>query len=188
MAVSNVTNTPSTTYILQVSSNLNCDSLEIELTSQTNGKSNLLKFNSNAFSEVALTEGVYIFGGVFCQMEGEIETFEILEGKIAPINLKADAAYYGGLLIFQESEVINTHDVPDVLTQCSDMRSAARSDQHRDSTSGNECRDGTGVNTSAPITRQIEAFAPIASDRELEAVRKALEKNTEQLLYIPLKV
>ena len=54
------------TYILQVSSNLGCDTLEIEVVSTKDQSSQRLIYKTSAFAATVLPAGDYVFGGVTC--------------------------------------------------------------------------------------------------------------------------
>ncbi len=187
-ALANPVNSTRATYILQVSSNLGCDSLEIELMSQDKSTRGKLIFKSNAFASVELKEGIYLFDEVICKLKGNSQSFDMLKDKILPFKLNGNQAYFGGKLIFLESTDVDAHSELEVLSNCSNIISRTRGDKNGDSIQGTECRDGTGVDTSHQVFKQIKVFAPKATDEELSTVRTALNATKDQLIYLPLDV
>ncbi|PCJ47226.1 MAG: hypothetical protein COA74_11825 [Gammaproteobacteria bacterium] len=186
--LANSVNSTRATYILQVSSNLGCDSLELVLMSQDKSTQGTLIFKSSAFAAVELQEGIYLFDEVICKVKGKSQSFDILKDKISPFKLNDNQAYFGGKLIFLDSAVKNAHSELEVLSNCPSINSRARGDEHGDSISATECRDGTGVDTSHQVVKQIKVFAPKATDEELSTVITALNITKDQLIYLPLDV
>jgi len=167
------------TYILQVSSNLGCDNLDIELTSNKLDTPKFLKFNSSAYAGVDLPQGDYSFGNVICLDKDGRQTFDVLSEKIMPLSFSAGKVYYGGRLIFQKVDNPDSDRAPNVLDNCTQMISRKR-------VSSNECRDGVGVETSAQTRYQVNVFAPEVTDKDIEVVRSALSMSESQLLYLPI--
>lgn len=180
-AVATYTEASPATYIMQVSSNLSCETLDIELISQADETRNNIRFTSSAFAAAKVPSGSYEFGNVICTNKGSAQVHDLLSEKIAPLNFNAGQAYYGGRIIFQESVSVNPNDSPDVLSNCTRSISRVRGE------SSNECRDGTGVDTSAKTTTQINVYLPEVTDEDLALVRTAISATKEQLLYLPLK-
>jgi hypothetical protein len=168
-------------YILQVSSNLGCDSLNIELISKAAKKSHYLKYTSSAFAAVDLPAGEYAFGDVTCTNQNETQAFDVLKGTMTPLVFSPGRAYYGGRLIFKKVEDIDPAGTPDVLKNCTREFSRARGEPT------NDCQDGIGVDTAAQTARQINVYIPDPSDEDISTVRTALKATKEQLLYMPLK-
>jgi hypothetical protein len=169
------------TYIMQVTSNLSCETLDIELVSQADDTRKNIRFTSSAFSAVEVPSGAYSFGDVICTNEENAQTHDLLSEKMPPLNFSAGQAYYGGRIIFQELVTVDPNGVPDVLDNCTRGTSRARG------ANSNECRDGVGVNTSAKTNTQINVYLPEVTDEELAVVRNAMSATKEQLLYLPLK-
>jgi hypothetical protein len=170
------------TYIMQVSSNLKCDKLNIELVSKQSDYSQVMQFNKGAFAATELPAGTYEFGTVTCTKKNKDVSYDFLKDKIAPIELSAGQAYFGGRMMFKQATSVKLNDVPDTLDDCAYVRSNARGD------SDNTCRDGVGASTSIPLSTQIQVFLPKVLDSEIAAVRTAMSATEEQLIYLPLKV
>ena len=181
-SISAFAKTSQVSYLLQISSNLQCQSLAIELISQADETVSYLRFKQSAFATVEVTEGTYTFGQVICTTEDGRESFDVLIGAIAPFSLSADKAYYGGRLIFEDVAKVAANDAPDVLSNCTRLISKARGIK------SDECRDGVGVETNAQATRQIRVYAPEITADELKTVRDALSATEDQLVYLPLGV
>lgn len=174
-------NSPPATYIMQLSSNLNCVTLDIELVSKTQDTPQLIRFGKGAYAATELPPVVYTFGDVTCVKKGGTQTFEILKNMIAPFQLTTGQAYFGGRIIFEESTDVEANRAPKVLSNCTRFISKARGD------TGNECRDGVGVDTSAQGSKKLNIFIPDVTDEELKTVRTALSASEDQLLYLPLQ-
>jgi hypothetical protein len=170
------------TYIMQVTSNLSCETLDIELISQADNTHQNIRFKSSAFSAVELPSGAYTFGDLICTNRGRTQVHDLLSEKIAPLYLAAGQAYYGGRLIFQELVTVDPNGTPDVLSNCTRIISRARGK------STNECRNGIGVDTSAQTSTQINVYLPEVMDEDIALVRSVLSATKEQLLYLPLKL
>jgi hypothetical protein len=54
--------------------------------------------------------------------------------------------------------------------------------------SSNQCRDGVGVDTSAPTSKQINVYRPEVTEQDISVVRSALSASKAQLLYLPLEL
>jgi hypothetical protein len=172
----------SATYIMQVTSNLSCETLDIVLISQADNTHENIRFKSSAFSAVDLPSGVYTFGDVICTKKRSTQVHDLLSKKIAPLHLAAGQAYYGGRIIFQELVTMDANGSPDVLSNCTRSISRARGE------SSNECRDGVGVDTSAQTSMQINVYLPEIMDEDIALVRSAFSATKDQLLYLPLKL
>ena len=170
------------TYILQVSSNLGCETLDIELISQADDTRQHIRYGSSAFAAVEMPSGTYIFGDVTCINKENAKVHNLLSDKIAPIHLNAGQAYYGGRIIFEEVVSVDANGSPDVFNNCPRVMSRARGQ------SSNQCSDGVGVDTSAPTSKQINVYRPDVTDQDIAVVRSALSATKEQLLYLPLKI
>ncbi|MBT8448131.1 MAG: hypothetical protein KJO69_00475 [Gammaproteobacteria bacterium] len=168
------------TYLLQIASNLGCETLDINLISQSDESRKNLRYTTSAFAAVELSAGTHAFGDVTCVYKDGQQTFDILSNKFAPISLSAGQAYYGGRLIFKEVQTMDVNGTPKVLSNCTQLNSRARGE------SSNECRDGVGVNTSAQIAKEIELYIPDVTDEDLTTIRNTLSLTKEQLLYLPL--
>ena len=105
----------------------------------------------------------------------------MLKDKVAKLSLSAGQAYYGGTLIFKEKEVTDLNAEPKELSSCTHIISRARGEKD------DGCRDGTGVAKRAQKTKQINVFAPEATDKEITAVLTALKASKDQLQYIPIQ-
>jgi hypothetical protein len=170
------------TYILQVSSNLSCETLNIELISQADDTRQHLRYGSSAFAAVEMPSGFYTFGDVTCINKEDAKVHDLLRNKIAPIHLYAGQAYYGGRIIFEEVVAVDANGSPDVLSHCPRVMSRARGQ------SSNQCRDGVGVDTSAPTSKQINVYRPEVTEQDISVVRSALSASKAQLLYLPLEL
>jgi hypothetical protein len=170
------------TYIMQVTSNLSCETLDIQLISQADNTHENIRFKSSAFSAVELPSGAYTFGDVICTNKRSTQVHDLLSKKIAPLFLTAGQAYYGGRIIFQEVVTVDANGSPKVLNNCTRSISRARGE------SSNECRDGVGVDTSAQTSTQINVYLPEVMDEDIALVRSAFSATKDQLLYLPLKL
>ncbi len=166
------------TYILQVSSNLSCETLNIQLVSESGESRQNLTYSKNAFASTSLAPGSYVFGDVTCSNGDNQETLDVLKGKIAPLHVATGQAYYGGRIIFQE--VATDERTPKTLSDCPYVNSRQRGEK------SNNCQDGIGVDAS--VTKQVNVYAPDVTDEHIAEVRNALSVSKEQLLYLPLKV
>jgi len=169
------------TYILQVSSNLDCKNLDISLISDKSNTPQYLKFTSSAYAAIDLPQGNYSFGSATCSNEDGKQTFNILREKIMPLSLAAGKVYYGGRLIFKKVENADITRQPKVLENCTRVMSAGRGE------SSNECRDGVGVETSARTQYQINAFIPEVTDKDIGIVRSTLSMSEDQFRYLPIQ-
>ena len=70
------------TYILQITSNLSCSTLSIELVSQQDDTRGFLNYSSGAFASVDLPTGEYIFNDVVCVNGQKSEVLDFLKGKV----------------------------------------------------------------------------------------------------------
>lgn len=173
----------SATYILQISSNLDCDSHSIALRSQIDDSKRFLLFEDNAFAALDAPGGTYTFDAMTCAKDGKETSYDIFDDAIAPVVLNNDQAYFGGRLIFKQDEGRKAIEAPRVLSDCT--RGNSRQRGARDN---NECRDGVGVDTTARKTLTINAYAPRSTAEELTTVRNALSLTPAQLVYLPLTV
>jgi hypothetical protein len=89
------------TYIMQVTSNLSCETLDIVLISQADNTHENIRLKSSAFSAVDLPSGACTFGDVICTKKRSTQVHDLLRDKISPLYLTAGQAYYGGRIIFQ---------------------------------------------------------------------------------------
>ena len=169
------------TYIMQLSSNLNCETLDIEMVSQAQNIRRFIRFTSGAFAAAELPEGTYSFGEVTCTKQEGAQTYDLFEDKVAPFQLTAGQAYYGGRMIFEEVSEVDVNGAPKVLSNCTNLRSRARGE------SSNDCRDGVGVNATAQQSKQIKVYFPDVTDEDIKVVRTAMSATKEQLKYLPLK-
>ncbi|MDC0602652.1 hypothetical protein OAP14_06430 [Aliiglaciecola sp.] len=178
-ATANAVESAPATYIMQVSSNLGCSSLNIELISTSNNPSGNIEFTTGAYAATKLNPGAYRFGDVTCNNKEGVQTFDVLKDKFSPISLKGGQSYYAGRLIFEE-KVKDDGGSSEVFDNCTRVMSGARGE------GSNECRDGTGP--SAAISKQVSVYVPKVDDEDINALRTALSATKEQLLYLPLKV
>lgn len=168
------------TYILQVTSNLGCSNLNIELVSSANNTRQYIKFTTGAFAAAKLSSGSYHFGEVICTSDDGVHTFDVLKDKIAPFSLSAGQTYFAGRLIFEESENTDANNGKEVYDNCTRIISRARGE------SNNECRDGTGPESS--VAKQVSVYIPKVDEKDITAVRTALSATKDQLVYLPFKV
>ena len=178
-ATANQTNATNTAYVLQLSSNLGCDKLDIELVPQSTANTQRLTFTTSAFAAAELETGTYHFGKVSCAREGKVNTWDILEGQLAALPLSESKIYYGGKIILREDSMADNNESPEVLDNCPRGISRARG------ASSDSCRDGVGVNSSPKGT--VEAFAPSVTEQDIAAVRKAFKATETSLTYLPLR-
>lgn len=169
------------TYILEVSSNLNCDTLNIELISKADDSVQYLKYTTSAFAAISLPLGRHDFGQVICTTNKDREVFDMLIDQLPPLELNAEKAYYGGRLIFSETSQVAVNKAPKVLSNCTHLISKARGEKTDD------CRDGVGVETTAQASRQIKVYAPEVTEDHLKFVRDALSLTEAQLIYLSLR-
>lgn len=175
------TNPAPSTYVLEVSSNLECSTLEIELISSEQSASTDLVFSQGAFSAAELTPGDYTFGAITC-VDGQrgTESFDLLSDSAAAISLKPGQAYYGGRLVIQEA-VDDTDSAPRVLDNC--IRGTGRfSKEQRD-----DCRDGIGVDGKRAVSKSVSLYSPKLEQAEIDRIRSALNATEEQLIYMPIE-
>ncbi|MEP2653281.1 MAG: hypothetical protein ABJH06_14960, partial [Paraglaciecola sp.] len=179
-ATPSITEASPATFIMQVTSNLSCETLDIELISRADNTHENIRFESNAYSAVELPSGAYEFGDVICMNKENAQTLDLLNDKIAPINLTAGQAYYAGRLIFQEVVEVEANGSPNVLSNCPRIISRARDE------SSNACHDGIGVDTLAQTSKAVNVYLPEVKDEDIALVREALFATESQLLYLPL--
>ena len=170
------------TYILQLSSNLKCDTINIELIARSDDNVQYLRYSKSAYAAANVPAGTYAFGNVICTTEGGRENFDMLIGKIAEFTLSSGQVYYGGRMIFEEVDNVGTNDAPDVLNNCTNVNSRARGEKD------NRCRDGIGVDTKSQTAKQIRVYAPDVTDEDISSIRTALSASENQLRYLPLKL
>lgn len=170
------------TYILQVSSNLGCDVLTIELNEKGQEKNHHLKFTSKAFAVVALPQGEISYGNVICRIGEEQQEYNILQDKLQPLSITSGKSYYGGRLMFKEIEGATINDIPKAKENCIPFISRARGAKQ-----DNLC-DGAGTKSMSQSTKRIEVFMPDVSDEDILAVRKALSVSSDLFEYLPLKI
>jgi len=168
------------TYILQVSSNLECQSLEIELLPKDGAHPHVISFETGAFGAASLPPAEYNFGAVTCH-EGArgTETFEMLKGTLRPVSVKAGQAYFGGKLIIKEIEQAAS-TTPDLIDNC--VRGTGRFRKE----SSNECRDGVGVSGKAAVEKIVNFYMPPLKKDEIDEIRDALNASEDQLVYMPI--
>lgn len=169
------------TYLLQVSSNLNCQTLEIEVGSDKGTTDAKLVFDQGAFAAVDLAPGKHSLGTVTCHNSPRgTETFNVLENGVAPFQLQAGQAYFGGKLILLEENQGPDSSAPDVLQNCVRSISRARGAENTN------CRDGVGVATSRRGARFVNVYAPKLASDEVQSIRAALSATENQLVYLPI--
>lgn len=169
---------PTVNYLLQVSSDLGCDVLTIELSAK--GQSHNIEFTKSAFASVALPAGEFSFGNVMCRTGKAQRSFDVLQNKLMPLTVKAGQTYFGGRLIFKESEPVD--GAGNVLDSCSRFISVARGKKQ-----DNPC-DGAGLESTTQPARRVEVFMPDVSEDEINVVRKALSADKDSLKYLPLQI
>ena len=169
------------TYVLEVSSNLECAQLEIEMIARDQQASAELVFGEGAFSAAELAPGDYSFGQITC-IDGHrgTETFDLLAQSAAPISLQPGQAYFGGRLVIQEA-VDETASAPRVLDNCIRGTGRFRKEQN------NDCRDGVGVDGERAVSKSVSLFAPKLQQNEIDRVRDALNATEAQLIYMPIE-
>lgn len=168
------------TYVLEVASNLDCAQLQIEMISTDAKNSATLVFGEGAFSAAELAPGEYSFGTITC-LEGHrgTEKIDLLAQSAAPISLKPGQAYFGGRLVIQEA-VDEQDSAPRVLDNCIRGTSRFRKEQ------SNDCRDGIGVDGERAVSTSINLYAPKLQKSEIDRVRSALNASEDQLIYMPI--
>ena len=166
------------TYILQITSNLSCSTLSIELVSQQDDTRGFLNYSAGAFASVDLPTGEYIFNDVVCVNGQKSEVLDFLKEKIAPLSLTSGHAYYGGRMIFEQ--VINEKDK--VKDTCTRIMSGARGG------SSGQCLLSSNSYTPGAGSRDIKVYVPEQSEADISAVRSALTVTKEQLKHLPIKV
>jgi len=172
------------TYLLQVSSNLSCGTLDIELIATEHNSRRTLSYQNKPFAAVTLPAGRYQFGQVIC--DGN-KAYDVLTS-LAPITVLPNQAYFGGRLIFKQAAELDDHEELEVLENCSKVVSRARGDEYGDSATGIACRDGNGVATSLQPEKKINVYSPIVSAEDLQTIRAALNASEQQLRYMPIKI
>ena len=178
--IAHTANEVTATYVIQATSNLGCEALSIELISQTQDTRQNIVFTTGAFAAAQLAPGTYTFGDVTCKNAQDEQSFDVLSGIISEFSVNTSQAYYGGRIIFQKNVEMDINSAPQALSNCTRSISRARGD------SGEECLDGTGADTSAPIAKQLNVYIPEVTPQDVDAVRKALSATKEQLIYLPL--
>ena len=169
------------TYVLEVSSNLECARLEIEMVARDQKASAELVFGDGAFSAAELSPGDYTLGTITCvDSHRGTETFDLLSQSAAPISLKPGQAYFGGRLVIQEAVDVNG-STPSVLDNCVRGTSRFRKEESDD------CQDGVGVNGGRPASKSVSLYAPKLKQTEIDRVRSALNATQEQLIYMPIE-
>ena len=173
-------NSQPATYIVQATSNLACDSLQIDLIPATNESRQSITFTTGAFAAAQLPVGTYSFGNIKCTKGQDEQSFDVLNNIIAPFSVNAGQTYYGGRIIFEKNVEMDINAAPKALSNCIRSISRARGD------SGEECIDGAGADTAAPIAKQLNVYIPQTTPQDVDAVRKALSATNEELVYLPL--
>lgn len=169
------------TYVLEVTSNLDCAQLEIDLVSSDKKAASQLVFGNGAFSAAELAPGDYSFGEITC-VDGHrgTESFNLLSQSAAPISLKPGQAYFGGRLVIQEA-VDEAASAPSVLDNCIRGTSRFRKEQ------SNDCRDGIGVDGERSVSKSVSLYTPALEQAEIDRVRGALNATEDQLIYMPIE-
>lgn len=170
--------TPKANYLLQVSSDLGCEVLTIEL--QAEKQSHYLEFTNSAFASVTLPQGTFSFGNVMCKTGQTQQPFDVLKDKLAPISVAAGQTYFGGRLIFKEAQPVDGSG--NVLESCTRFISVARGEKQ-----DNLC-DGAGLSSTSQPARRVEVFMPDVTDADINVVRQALSASEETLKYLPMKI
>ncbi len=170
------------TFLLQVSSNLGCDSLAIALNSQGDEQSHYLEFTTKAFASVPLPKGEFSFGNVICRTGEEFQTFDILQDQLMPLVVGPGQTYYGGRLIFKQVEQVDANQTPTALENCLHPISRARGEKQ-----DNLC-DGAGSEAAPQATTRIEVYMPDETEEDIAAVKQAFSASGDPLLYLPLKI
>lgn len=169
-------------FILQLSSNLNCDKIEIELVSQLDLRSQTLQFIPEAFAGAKLAKGSYKYGDVKCISNNAIQTFDSLLSELHVVSVSSGNTVFGGKLIIKQTTLNENQTTPDVLDNCNRNISRARGEAN------NACRSGVGVNTSIDKSAVINVYAPKLSGAEIERVRATLQVSERDFVYLPLSV
>lgn len=165
------------TFILQVSSNLQCDALTIALNSQ--GRQHYLEYTTNAFASVTLPEGEFTFGNVMCRKGDDQKILDVLQDKLMPLYVDLGQTYYGGRLIFKQNIASQTDEY---IENCRPVISRARGVKQ-----DNLC-DGGGLETLAQASRQIAVYKPVITDEQLETISRVYAGEGEPLQYLPLVI
>ena len=171
------------TFVLQVSSNLNCESLAIELNALGQEQHHYLEYTTKAFASVSMPEGKYSFGSVNCRTKEGQQTFDVLHDKLMPLAVDSGQTYYGGRLIFREEvEQVVAEGLPNILDSCTRLYSNARGKK-----TDNLC-DGAGVKSEGQTSRRIEVYMPEVADEDIAAMKQALSTSGDLLQHLPLKL
>ena len=174
--------TPSNSvYVLQVSSNLGCESLEIELLAESGEKAYALTYDTSAYAGAELKPGHYQFGKVTCEKDGTKQVLNILEAQLSPLNLTEKKIYFGGTLVFKQSSALSVNEAPDVLDNCPRKISRIRG------TSDNTCRDGNVVSSGPKMNTKVDAFAPVIKEQDISVVSNAFQVADDKIVYLPLR-
>jgi hypothetical protein len=174
--------TPSNSiYVLKISSNLGCESLEIELRPDSGEGTYNLKYDKGAYAAVELKPGNYQFGKVTCSIDGSYQVLDVLERQLHPLNLIEEKIYFGGELVFAQSSALALNDAPDVLDNCPRQISRVRGAPN------NSCRDGNGVNTGPKKVKKVDVFAPTINEQDISIVRSSFQVAESKVAYLPLR-
>ncbi|NQY13935.1 MAG: hypothetical protein HRT81_08770 [Henriciella sp.] len=173
---------PEAQFILQVSSNLDCDTLNVELRSVSGEHTGKLVYSSNAFSAASLPAGTYQFGQVTC-FDGPngTQAFDALKTMSGPFQLQPGHAYLSGKLVVMQTEDTAVQTLPDVVDNCVRGTSRFRKEPRDD------CRDGTGIKGDRKTASAVNFYAPLLTPDEIASIRSAFSATEEQLIYLPLR-
>lgn len=172
---------PEAQFILQVSSNLDCDTLDVELHSVGGQHTGKLVYTSNAFSAASLPADTYQFGQVTCYDGANgTQAFDALQTMSEPFQLQPGQAYLSGKLVVMQIEDSTDQSLPDIVDEC--VRGTGRfRKEPRD-----DCRDGTGIKGDRETARAVNFYAPQLTQDEIASIRSAFSATEEQLIYLPL--
>jgi len=165
------------TYVLQLSTNLGCEILNIDLVSDSTNSTNTLQFTKGAFAAVELMPGNYQFGSLTCSSNGrEDVVFHEVFAQLPSLSLKEGEIYYGGRLILKDvTQETQASALKDCTVNISRVRGA----------DNNECLT-SGADESRLKKRRLNVYVPVLDKEDINTVAKALAGNSQDLIYLPL--
>lgn len=177
-ALAAVSESEPATYILQTTSNLNCDVLNIELASEDNNFATQLSYTDGAFAAVTLPSGMYSFNNVICVNADKVETLDLISEKVTPFFVSAGQTYYGGRVIFEQV----MEEKQKVINDCTRIISRARGQ------GDGECFTSDTEFSPLAASSVINVYIPKQSEKDITTIRNALGVEKQQLRHLPLNV